>query len=137
MSRYWEVCFVTQCGCNSKALFEEDEANCKQNHHTINQGCVHGRGALKSRGGPSAGDITALPSQKRGRPVLLGSSVDVMAQENLKKVIDGGVVSAVIAMTAARGILLSWDKTKQAEFGGYVQLSRLWAYVLFKRMKFV
>ena len=42
----------------------------------------------KKRGGPSAGDVTALPSQKCGRLVLLGSSVDVMGQKYLKKVRD-------------------------------------------------
>ena len=71
-------------------------------------------------------------------PVLLGSSVDVMVQKYLKKVRDvGGVVSARIVEATARGILLSNDKTKLEEFGGYVQLSRHWAYALLKRMKFV
>ena len=92
----------------------------------------------KRRGGPSDRDITALPSQKRSRPVLLGSSVDAMVQNNLEKVRDeGGVVSARIAMAAARGILLSCDKTILAEFGGHVQLNRHWAYTLLKCMKFV
>ena len=56
----------------------------------------------------------------------------------LKKVRDGGgALSARIAMAAARGILLSCDKMKLAEFGGHVQLNRHWAYALLKRMKFV
>ena len=46
-------------------------------------------------------------------------------------------MSARIAMAAARGILLSCNKMKLAEFGGHVQLSRHWAYALLKRMKFV
>ena len=71
------------------------------------------------------------------RPVLLGSSVDIMVQKYLKKVRDVGVVSARIVKTTARGILLSNDEIKLVEFGGYVQLSRHWAYVLLKRMKFV
>ena len=40
-------------------------------------------------------------------------------------------------MAAARGILLSCDKTKLVEFGGHVQLNIHWAYELLKRMKFV
>ena len=72
------------------------------------------------------------------RPVLLGSSVDVMVQKYLKKVRDvGGVVSARIVMATARDILLSNDKIKLVEFGGYVQLNRHWAYALLKRMNFV
>lgn len=39
-------------------------------------------------------------------------------------------------MAAARGILLSYDKTKLVEFSGHVQLNRHWAYALLKRMKF-
>ena len=46
-------------------------------------------------------------------------------------------MSPRIAMAAARGILLSFDKTKLVEFGGHVQLNRHWAYALLKRMKFV
>ena len=46
-------------------------------------------------------------------------------------------MSARIAMAAARGILLSCDKTKLVEFGGHVQLNRHWVYVLLRRMKFV
>ena len=91
----------------------------------------------KRRGGPG-GDVTVLPLQKRGRPVLLGSSVDMMVQKYLKKVRDGGgAVSAKIAIAAARGILMICTKTKLVEFGGYVQLNRHWAYALLKRMKFV
>ena len=44
----------------------------------------------QKRGGPVAGDITVLPLQKRDRPVLLGSSVDIMVQKYLKKVRDEG-----------------------------------------------
>jgi len=46
-------------------------------------------------------------------------------------------VSPRIAMAAASGILLSFDKTKLVEFGGHVQLNMHWAYALLKRMKFV
>ena len=78
-----------------------------------------------------------LPLQKHGRPVLLGSSVDMMVQKYLKKVRNGEAVSAKIAIAAARGILMICTKTKLVEFGGYVQLNRHWAYALLKCMKFV
>ena len=56
----------------------------------------------------------------------------------LRRVRDGGrVVTARIAVAAARGILMSCDHSKLAEFGGHVTLNRFWAYSLLKRMKFV
>ena len=82
--------------------------------------------------------VDVLPHQKRGRPVLLGESVDSKVQAYLRRVRDGGgVVTARIAVAVARGILLSCDRSKLAEFGGHVMLNRFWAYSLLKRMKFV
>lgn len=51
-----------------------------------------------------------------------GPEVETKVQAYLKKVRDGGgAVLARIAMVAARGILLSCDKTKLVEFGGHVR----------------
>ena len=47
------------------------------------------------------------------------------------------MVTAQIAVAAARGILLSCDRSKLAEFGGPVMLNRFWTYSLLKRMNFV
>ena len=59
-------------------------------------------------------------------------------QAYLRRVRDGGgVVSARIAIAAARGILLSTDKLKLLECGGHIQLNNTWAYSLLNRMKFV
>ena len=59
-------------------------------------------------------------------------------QAYLRRVRDGGgVVTARIAVAVVRGILLSCDRSKLAEFGGHVMLNRFWAYSLLKRMKFV
>ena len=56
----------------------------------------------------------------------------------LKKVREGGgVVSARIAMAAAKGILLTCNRSMLAEFGGPVTLNRPWAYSLLERMQFV
>ena len=46
------------------------------------------------------------------------------------------MVSARIVMAAARGILLSCDRSQLGEFGGHVEVSRHWAYSLLNRMKF-
>lgn len=83
-------------------------------------------------------EILSLPEKKRGRSVLLGEDLDKKVQLYLKNVRQGGgIVSSRIAMAAARGLLLSYDKHRLAEFGGPVQLNRHWAYSLLKRMNFV
>ena len=82
-------------------------------------------------------EVTVLPPKKRGRPFLLGD-LDQKVQLYLKKVRDaGGIVSAAIAVAAARGILVSCDRSKLAEFGGHIDLGRHWAYGLLDHMKFV
>ena len=84
------------------------------------------------------GGVEYLPVRKRGRSVLLSEGLDTNVQAYLMKVRDeGGVVSARIAMAAARGLLLSCDRSMLAEYCGPVELNRHWAYSLLKRMKFV
>jgi hypothetical protein len=82
--------------------------------------------------------VTSLPLQKRGRPFLLGDKLDSMLQMYLRKIREGGgSVSTRIVTAAARGLLLSYDKTKLEEFGKSVCLNRHWAYSLLRRMNFV
>ena len=83
-------------------------------------------------------EITELPTKKRGRKLLLGQDLDHTVQVYLKKVREGGgAVTARIAIAAARGILLKFNRSMLAEFGGPIQLTRAWAYSLLKRMNFV
>ena len=83
-------------------------------------------------------EVTVLPPKKRGRPFLLGEHVDKQLQLYLKKIRDqGGVITASVVVAAARGILLSSDRSKLVKFGGHIDLSRQWAYHLLDRMKFV
>ena len=83
-------------------------------------------------------DLALLPPKKRGRPLLLGDDLDLKVQMYLLKVREGGgVVSARIAMAAARGIILTCDRSMLAEFGGPVTLNKPWAYSLLEHMKFV
>ena len=64
--------------------------------------------------------------------------LDGKVQQYLTRVWNGGgVVSARIAMAAARGILMSCNRSRLVEFGGDVELSRQWAYSLLSWMKFV
>ncbi len=99
---------------------------------------AYAKGVQQKRRAEDEGEIAALPLRKRGRPLLIGQDLDTKVQLYLRKVRDsGGAVSARIAMAAARGILLKCDRTKLAEFGGHVELSRHWAHSLLKRMNFV
>ena len=47
----------------------------------------------------------------------------------------GGVVSARIAMVAAKGILLKCNRTMLSDYGGHVNINRQWLHSLLKRMK--
>ena len=69
---------------------------------------------------------------------MLGEELDKSVQVYLRKVREcGGVVTSRIAVAAARGILLHYDRSMLAEFGGHVQLNLPWGYSLLKRMNFV
>lgn len=62
-----------------------------------------------------------------------GEEYDEKVQLYLRKVREGGgIVSARIAIAAARGILLTYDKSKLIEYEGHVDLSRQWAYLLLR-----
>ena len=57
--------------------------------------------------------------------------MDEKVQLYIKKVQESeGVVTARIAMAAACGILLSYNKHKLEEFGGNIHITRDWAYSL-------
>ena len=65
------------------------------------------------------GELTDLPEKKRGRPLLLGDTVDVQLQVYLKKVRDhGGVVTASVAVPADTGILKATNRSSLLEYGG-------------------
>ncbi len=84
------------------------------------------------------GEVSALPEQKRGRHLLLGKQLDAKVQAYLRKLREGGgVVSARIAMAAARGLLNSCDRGSLVEYGGHIDITRSWAYSLLQRMGFV
>ena len=61
-----------------------------------------------------------------------------MVQIYLKKVREGGgVVTARIVIAAARGIIMSHDKSQLVEYGRHINLHLSWAYSLLKRINFV
>ena len=86
----------------------------------------------------SRDEIAKLCPKKRGRPLLLGATLDKQVQAYICKIREqGGVVSASIVVVVATGILLSIDKTKLVQFGGHIKISKHWAYKLLARMNFV
>lgn len=60
------------------------------------------------------------------RPVVLGSSIDIIVQMYLRKVRDRGACWSCNGCCKRK--FADCDKTKLVEFGGYVQLNRHWAY---------
>lgn len=82
-------------------------------------------------------ELSTLPPKKRGRPTLLGE-YEKQLELYLRKVRQqGGVITASVVVAAARGILISTDRSQLDEFGGHISLSRQWAYHLLGRMHFV
>ena len=78
-------------------------------------------------------EVAYLPPNKRGQPFLLREQIDKQLQLYLKKARDqGGVITAMVAVAAAHGILMSnkFDYDNLVEFGGHINLSRQWAYHL-------
>ena len=88
-------------------------------------------GMKENRTREDSGDLSELPRKTSS------DDLDQKVQLYLKKVREGGgVVSARIAMAAARGIVLTCDRSMLVEFGGHVELNRHWAYSLLHRMNF-
>ena len=82
--------------------------------------------------------LDALPIKKQGRPLLLGERLDTMVQSYLRKVHnEGGAVTSHIICAAAHGIIVTVDKTRLQEFGGYINLNRHWAHFFLTRMGFI
>ena len=83
-------------------------------------------------------DLDILRCKKRGRPVLLGKALDSKVQAYLSKLRENGAsVSARIVIAAARGIVMTYDRSILEEFGGHVCLNKHWAHSILSRMNFV
>jgi hypothetical protein len=94
--------------------------------------------ARKRRANVSDVNISKMPKKKQGRPLLLDQQIDIMVQEYLRKVREGGgMVTARIAMAAATGIMAAYDKSQLAQHGGHIEITRPWAYSILNRMGFV
>ena len=89
----------------------------------------------KKRRARNSTPVTELTLKKRGRPLLLGDRLDEMVKQyvaDTRKV--GGTIGTDTVRAGARGILLSLDRSRLAEFGGPLTLTKAWAVSLLKRM---
>ncbi len=80
--------------------------------------------------------IVALPHKKRGRHLFLGNILDEFVQRYLIKLREG-IITANIAMAAAKEILIGCDKSRLSEHGGHIELLYGWSYSLLRRMNFM
>ena len=78
-----------------------------------------------------------LPPKKHGRPFLLGEELNKKLQLYVKKVREGGGVTARILIAAAKRMVVACERSRLVEFGGHMQLGQHWAYSFFHRIKFV
>ena len=82
--------------------------------------------------------VTCLPTQSRGRPLLVGVELDVAIQDYIRTLRQaGGVVNTAIVMAAAEGIISSRCPGKLQKQGGDIQIGKDWAKSLMSRMGFV
>ena len=82
--------------------------------------------------------ITSLPPKKRGRPLLLGETIDSHVQSYIKVLrANGAPVTTSIAIATATGIVSKTKRTSLQEYGGPVALTKSWAQSLLRRMGFV
>ena len=61
--------------------------------------------------------------------MFVWEKIDSQVQSYLKKVRERArMVTARIAVAAARGIILACDRSKLIEFGGHIDLNPSWGY---------
>ncbi|SMN02226.1 hypothetical protein SPONN_625 [uncultured Candidatus Thioglobus sp.] len=93
---------------------------------------------VQGKCGKDAPNIKALPVKKRGRPLLLGTSLDDEVKSYIRAVREaGGVITSAITIAAATAIVRQTDRNLLVENGGPIALTTNWAKSLLYRMKFV
>ena len=82
--------------------------------------------------------VKSLLCAKKGRPLVLGSTLDKQVQTYLMATREaGGVVNSEVAIAAAMGIVRKQDSNLLAQNGGHIALTRDWARSLLGRMGYV
>ena len=92
----------------------------------------------RRKNGGEIPEVTSLPTKTRGRPLLLGSTLDVQVREYITALRDAaGVVNTAIVVAAAEGIVAAADRSLLRQHGGTLVLTKSWAKSLMIRMGFV
>ena len=74
---------------------------------------------LRCKNGEAIPEVTSLPTKARGRPLLLGSTLDAQVREYLTALRDrAGVVNTAIVLAAAEGIVAAADRSLLRQHGG-------------------
>ena len=78
--------------------------------------------------------VISIPSKRRGRPLMLGD-FDPKIQEYIRALRQAGTpVGSAVIIAAAKGIVMSNDRTALVEYGGHIELTKSWAQSLMLRM---
>ena len=81
--------------------------------------------------------VTELVINKRGRPVILGESLDEIVKKYILTIREAdGIVNTPIVIAGARGIVHKIDRTMLTKYGGPASLTRGWANSILKRINF-
>jgi len=96
----------------------------------------------KQKAGEEVSAIPLLPVAKRGRPLLLGDTLDSEVKSYIRCVREGGgLVTTEITMAAARAIVRKYNPALIADEStgeeGPIRITSDWAKSLLYRMKFV
>jgi hypothetical protein len=82
-------------------------------------------------------EVQELHQRKRGRQMLLGETLDYMVRCYINRMREkGAIINTNIVKTSARGIFLSQERSRLAEFGGPATLTTAWAKSLLNRVRF-
>ena len=93
--------------------------------------------ARRRAAGENDTHVKELQMKTRGRPVILGEKLDLMVQKYILSIREkGGTIDTSIVVSAANGIVKSLERSRLAEYGGPVQLTRSWARSVLRRMNF-
>lgn len=88
--------------------------------------------------GESDPEVTLIPSAKRGRPLLIGETLDNQVKAYIRSVRDsGGPITSLIAIAVGKAVVRKFDASMLAENDGPLSLTSNWAKSLLYRMNFV
>ena len=81
--------------------------------------------------------VNSLPTNARGRPLLLGD-LDQFVQTYIKQLrATGGIINSDVVIAASKGVVTAKNRSLLKVFGGHLCIEKPWAKSLLARMHFV